>query len=94
MPFSPGPGRDGGIGYYEHRTAGSVGPPGPVGPQGPPGPEGPVGPQGPPGEAGPEGPPGPEGPAGPAGADGIEDAPIDGQMYVRQDGAWVVFTPV
>jgi hypothetical protein len=26
------------------------------------------------------------------GAPGIEDAPADGQMYVRQDGAWVAVT--
>jgi hypothetical protein len=42
--------------------------------------------------SGPTGPRGPTGPTGPTGATGpvsFPDAPSDGHMYVRQNGAWV-----
>lgn len=45
------------------------------------------GPSGPPGSTGPAGPQGPMGPQGPAGQ-GFVDAPLDGNIYGRQDGNW------
>jgi hypothetical protein len=49
------------------------------------------GPQGTQGDQGPQGYEGPHGPQGPAGeGGGLADAPIDGEKYVRKDGAWVV----
>lgn len=72
------------------------GPPGPVGPQGAPGPAGPPGPTGPAstvpgpqGAVGPQGIQGPTGQQGPMGPQGIvEDAPADGQRYVRIGATW------
>jgi hypothetical protein len=75
---------------------GLQGPIGPIGPQGIPGPMGPVGPEGPQGLQGFPGPQGPQGnagfmgPMGPPG--GLGEAPINGQVYGRQDGLWVVVT--
>jgi hypothetical protein len=59
---------------------------GPQGEPGPPGIPGAPGDKGDQGDPGPEGPEGPQGPVGPNG--GIEDAPIDGVQYARQDAAW------
>lgn len=82
---------------------GPVGAVGPAGPQGDPGdPGGPVGPEGPPGPEGPTGPagadstvPGPPGPIGPQGVPGeVPEAPLDGQQYGRQSGAWTVVNAV
>jgi hypothetical protein len=85
----------------EPGTPGTTGPTGPTGPQGttgntgPPGPQGPQGVQGDQGTAGATGatgatgPQGPIGPEGPQGQPGIADAPSDGQIYGRQNGAWV-----
>jgi hypothetical protein len=56
-----------------------------VGIPGPEGPAGPAGPQGPQGATGTQGPIGPQGPVG----GNFPDAPSDGHMYVRQNGAWV-----
>jgi hypothetical protein len=74
-------------GHVENVTGGG----GTVGPEGPEGPPGPIGPQGPPGTPGIAGAQGTQGPVGPQGPPGsiIPDAPNDGQMYVRQSGAWV-----
>lgn len=47
--------------------------------------QGPQGVQGIPGEAGPQGIQGIQGDPGPA---GISDAPSDGKIYVRRNGAW------
>ena len=47
------------------------------------------------GPAGPQGPAGPTGPQGPPGVDGageVEEAPINGTPYSRQDAGWVVAT--
>ena len=46
--------------------------------------QGPTGPQGPQGTPGPQGPQGPQGPAG----QGFVDAPLDGNIYGRQNGGW------
>ena len=56
------------------------------------GPQGIQGPQGPQGEQGIQGPAGPTGPQGEPGGSssgGIEEAPIDGLQYVRQDATWM-----
>jgi len=75
------------------------GPPGPPGPQGDPGPPGEQGDPGPPGPQGDQGdqgiqgfpgPPGAPGPPGPPGPGGVPEAPLDGQQYARQSGAWAV----
>jgi len=67
------------------------GPPGPTGPPGPKGDTGDQGPSGgPQGPVGPQGPTGPVGPTGPQGEPGeVSEAPVDGEVYGRQDGAWV-----
>jgi hypothetical protein len=82
MPYGPGPGSRGGIAYaesVEHLQMASA-----------PGPQGPAGNTGATGTQGPQSPAGNTGATGPAGADGIEDAPNDGQIYGRQAGAWVI----
>jgi hypothetical protein len=99
---APGPAAKGGVASFTNRgyadQSGGGGTPGPEGPAGPAGPAGPVGPSGPPGTAGTDGATGPAGPAGPQGPIGntgpasFPDAPNDGQMYVRQNGAWVAVT--
>jgi len=82
---------------------GLSGPPGPAGPTGPTGANGatgPIGPTGPQGAdstvPGPAGPTGPKGDTGNTGAQGppgeVEEAPLDGQQYARQDGDWEVVT--
>lgn len=81
---------------------GSPGIPGPQGIMGPRGPQGTAGAQGIPGPAGvqgssgaqgPAGSVGPGGPAGPQGAQGppgpVEEAPLDGQQYARENGGWL-----
>lgn len=50
-----------------------------TGAAGPPGPEGPAGPQGE---------PGPQGEQGPPNRHGVEEAPIDGKLYVRCNARW------
>jgi hypothetical protein len=45
------------------------------------------------GEQGPQGPKGDTGSMGPPGG-GVEDAPADGKMYFRQNGAWVALTSI
>jgi len=73
---------------------GFEGDPGPQGPQGVIGPAGPEGDQGPQGEVGPQGLQGDTGPEGPAGPQGIiEEAPLDGQTYGRDSGAWTLVVP-
>ncbi|HVG51537.1 MAG TPA: hypothetical protein VM867_07890 [Xanthobacteraceae bacterium] len=85
-PGPPGPpGINGATGPKGDK--GDIGPMGPQGNPGIPGPEGPEGPTGPEGPVGPEGPEGPEGPAGPD--SGVEEAPINGTPYSRQDAGWV-----
>jgi hypothetical protein len=69
-------------------NTGATGPAGPQGVQGDQGPTGATGPQGATGATGPEGPIGPEGPQGNPGTS-FPDAPSDGQVYGRQNGAWV-----
>jgi hypothetical protein len=70
---------------------GDTGDPGAPGAKGDPGDAGATGPAGADSTvAGPAGPAGPKGDPGPAGADGISDAPQDGQLYARQDGAWAL----
>jgi len=86
---------------------GNTGPQGPKGDTGATGTQGPAGPQGATGNTGATGAPGLSGPAGPTavsantpnmaalGTDGllfVADAPRDGKMYVRQNGAWVAVT--
>lgn len=102
IPGPPGPpGPQGEKG--EQGEPGPQGPQGETGPQGaqgeigvtgPPGPQGEQGVDGAPGHDGAMGLPGPEGPQGPQGPQGepgvtFPDAPSDGKMYVRKDGAWV-----
>jgi hypothetical protein len=95
--FEPGKGGGGGGGgggsSGDGGGTGPAGPPGPQGDAGPTGPAGPTGSTGATGATGPQGdmgPPGMTGATGPAGADGIpDDAPSDGSVYARQDGAWV-----
>jgi len=65
--------------------AGATGPAGADGAQGPAGPQGEPGPQGSPGADGAQGIPGPQGEKGDP---GIEEAPLDGKRYVRQNGDW------
>ena len=72
---------------------GADGPPGPQGDPGPPGATGPQGPKGDTGDTGPRGPAGPQGPPGTGSGGGIADAPVDGQLYGRQDAAWEVIPP-
>lgn len=61
---------------------------GPQGPQGERGIQGLPGIQGERGPIGPIGPAGPQGPQGPKGEDGIGEAPKDGLLYGRKNGAW------
>ena len=68
---------------------GPEGPPGPIGPEGPQGPQGVQGEQGIQGIQGEQGIQGIQGEQGPAGDDGIEDAPTDGNAYIRQSATWV-----
>ncbi|MGC4026243.1 MAG: hypothetical protein QM744_14505 [Mesorhizobium sp.] len=70
---------------------GTPGPPGPQGLKGDSGVQGAQGIRGPQGEQGPEGPMGPRGYQGPQGEPGADfpDAPTDGGLYVRCNGAWV-----
>ena len=76
------PGVNGGTG-----ATGPKGDPGEPGPQGNPGVPGSTGAQGPIGLTGPQGPVGPIGPQGPEGS--VEEAPIDGVIYARQNAGWV-----
>lgn len=66
---------------------GATGADGAQGPQGIQGVEGPQGVQGPTGATGNEGPQGPQGAQGPAGD--VPEAPEDGKIYGRENGAWV-----
>ena len=72
---------------------GADGDPGPPGADGAPGATGPQGPKGDTGDTGPRGPAGPQGPPGTGSGGGIADAPVDGQLYGRQDAAWEVIPP-
>jgi Collagen triple helix repeat (20 copies)/Chaperone of endosialidase len=85
-------------------SQGLTGPPGNTGPQGPAGPTGaastvpgPPGSTGPAGSTGPQGAKGDPGVAGPQGPQGVPgppgglgEAPVDGVLYGRKDGAWTV----